>query len=103
MASDWKYTNRCQIGIAQDGQASLLFQVLPPGDQKLGDVEDVAKLGMPLTCMRDLHAGIGRLLLQWDRALQEKASASRSAAEETAALLERAATHKASTGETPES
>ena len=38
--SEWRFVNRPVIvGITTDGQASLLFQVLPPGDTKVGQLE----------------------------------------------------------------
>ena len=55
--SEWRFVNRPVIvGITTDGQASLLFQVLPPGDTKVGQIEDVAKLCLPLPVLRQMVA-----------------------------------------------
>ena len=73
--SEWKYVNRpVIIGMTSDGQASLLFQVLPPGDTRPDQTENVAKMVLPLPLLRQFHEFLGDALRQLDRMQADRIS-----------------------------
>lgn len=86
--SDWRYVNMpVIIGITTDGQASMLFRVLPPGDRKVEDVEDVAKVCLPVGILRQLHTSLGAMMAQMDKMVDGRNATLRAAVDEADEVL----------------